>query len=248
MPIHDWNRVDAGIFHAFHTTWIAHLQTALNGGVLPRNCYALAEQAAGAIGPDVLTLHAAADPDPDVPLSSNDVGGGMAVAERPPKVKFTLDIEKEYYLEKRRRLMIRHVTNHRILAIIEIVSPGNKSSERDFNAFMRKVVDGIEQGVHFLVVDLFPPTHRDPQGIHAAISAELRKPLRAPFADKPLTLASYCSATIVRAFVDPVAVGDALTEMPLFLTRDTYVETPLESTYLEAYRGVPQIWKRVLES
>ncbi len=44
MPIHDWTRVDAGIFHDFHTVWIGYLRTALNEGLLPEGYYALAEQ------------------------------------------------------------------------------------------------------------------------------------------------------------------------------------------------------------
>ena len=59
MAIHDWSRVDAGIFHHFHHGWIEELQRALNGGVLPADYYALAEQFAGGFGPDVLTLQSA---------------------------------------------------------------------------------------------------------------------------------------------------------------------------------------------
>ena len=47
MPIHDWTRVDAGLFHAFHQRWISALSDALNTGVLPRDYYALAEQSVG---------------------------------------------------------------------------------------------------------------------------------------------------------------------------------------------------------
>jgi hypothetical protein len=28
MPIHDWTRVDAGIFHDFHLAWIAEIREA----------------------------------------------------------------------------------------------------------------------------------------------------------------------------------------------------------------------------
>ena len=33
MPIHDWTRVDAGLFHAFHHDWITNLSRAEHGGV-----------------------------------------------------------------------------------------------------------------------------------------------------------------------------------------------------------------------
>jgi hypothetical protein len=61
MPVHDWNRVTAGTFHDFHLAWIAELRRALNGGLLPRGYYALAEQVAGEIIPDVLTLQQSPD-------------------------------------------------------------------------------------------------------------------------------------------------------------------------------------------
>src|SRR6267378_3876706 len=56
MPVHDWTRVEAGIFHHFHHEWISEIARALNRGLLPPDHYALAEQIAGGLGPDVLTL------------------------------------------------------------------------------------------------------------------------------------------------------------------------------------------------
>jgi len=44
MPIHDWTKVPAGIFHDFHAAWIIELRNALNDGFLPSGYYALAEQ------------------------------------------------------------------------------------------------------------------------------------------------------------------------------------------------------------
>jgi hypothetical protein len=43
MPVHDWTRAEAGIFHAFHVAWIPELQKVLNSGLLPEGFYALAE-------------------------------------------------------------------------------------------------------------------------------------------------------------------------------------------------------------
>jgi hypothetical protein len=83
MPIHDWTRVSAGTFHAFHLAWIAELQRVLNAGRLPPNYYALAEQVAGDVIPDVLTLQAANDAPARAPLGTD---GGIAVAEAPPRV------------------------------------------------------------------------------------------------------------------------------------------------------------------
>ena len=56
MPVHNWRRVLAGIFHDFHQTWIPEIKNALNGGILPEGFDALAEQVAEGPQPDVLAL------------------------------------------------------------------------------------------------------------------------------------------------------------------------------------------------
>src|SRR5689334_23707113 len=47
MPVHDWSRVGAGIFHDFHCAWIVEIRNALNGGLLPPDHDAMAEQIIG---------------------------------------------------------------------------------------------------------------------------------------------------------------------------------------------------------
>jgi hypothetical protein len=51
----------------------------------------------------------------------------------------------------------------------------------------------------------------------------------------------------VRAFVEPVAVGDALVEMPLFLRVGGHVAVPLESTYQSDWEAVPRRWRSAIE-
>jgi hypothetical protein len=133
------------------------------------------------------------------------------------------------------------------VALIEIVSPGNKSSEHAIQVLVDKVVSALTQGYHFLIVDVHPRTPRDPQGIHGLIWAELGdESYRAP-ADKPLTAAAYVADHINTAFVEPLAVGDVLIDMPLFLASSAYVQVPLETAYQAAYRCFPQRWKTILE-
>ena len=36
MPIHDWTRVPAGIYHDFHRGWTVEIRRRLNRGVLPQ--------------------------------------------------------------------------------------------------------------------------------------------------------------------------------------------------------------------
>lgn len=248
MPIHDWTRVTAGTFHDFHSAWIAELRRALNSGLLPEGYYAQAEQAATQIIPDVITLQ---EPDGDAPVASGDEGGlGLAVAVVPPRVTVSDQItEATLIASRRRRLVIRHATGDRIIAVLEIVSPGNKEKRSALDAFVNKVMWVLDEGYHLLLVDPFPPDSFDPTGMHGAVWERLGGAY-APPANKPLTLAAYAAlgGGAVNCYVEPTAVGTALIPMPLFLDPGHYINVPLEATYQSAYEGEPLRWKRVLEA
>jgi hypothetical protein len=47
---------------------------------------------------------------------------------------------------------------------------------------------------------------------------------------------------------EPIAVGATLPNMPLLLEAGWYISVPLEETYLQAWRGVPERWRRVIEA
>jgi hypothetical protein len=239
MPIHDWTRVGDGTFHDFHVAWITEIRNALNDGLLPTDYYAQAEQIAGPLGPDVLTLQI-----PDAPATS----GGVAVAMPAPRARVTAAAEMDDYVLKRRTIVIRHASGDRIVALLEIVSPGNKSATHAMRAFVDKAVEALYRGYHLLIVDLFPPNRRNPQGIHGAIWREFSDETFELPVGEPLTAVSYSAGQVKRAFVEPLAVGRELPAMPLFLEEEFYVHVPLEQTYLAAYRGVPRKWKAVLEA
>lgn len=244
MPIHNWKRVLDGTFHDLHQVWVGDIRSALNDGLLPDGYYAQVEQGVSGPNADVLTLHEASDTESE---DLDDPTGTTAVAVAPPQVKISVEIEQEYYVRKQSRVGIRHASDDRIIALIEIMSSGNKSSAMRFRSFVDKALDSLARGCHLLIVDLYPPTKRDPQGIHGVIWEEMGgEPYVAP-QEKPLTLASYVGAIPSRAYVEPVAVGDVLIPMPLFLSPTNYISVPLEETYQQAYRGVPKKWKRVLE-
>lgn len=59
-------------------------------------------------------------------------------------------------------------------------------------------------------------------------------------------MVSYSAGDLKRALIEPVAVGDTLPEMPLFLEPERYVLVPLEATYQAAFEAVPQRWREVL--
>jgi Protein of unknown function (DUF4058) len=243
MPIHDWTRVAAGIFHHFHHEWISEIQRALNAGLLPPDMYAMAEQQAAGYGPDVLTLQLnEGDFEPSHPISSGPATATLVA----PKATYTAQTDAEFYRRKKSSVVIRHVSDDRIIAMVEIVSPG--TSARAFRAFLDKTLDLLENRIHLLILDLFPPTSRDPHGIHAAIWGEVVDGGDyEPPPGKPLTLVAYESSLVIKTFVESVAVGDALPDMPLILEPNAAVTVPLEATYQRAWDAVPLRWRVVLE-
>ncbi len=243
MPIHDWTRVDAGLFHAFHQSWIIFLSQALNAGILPPGYFALPEQPIGGPIPDVLALK--------MPFEGGGLSRGptgLAVAEVPPRTRVTRHADESIYVRKADHIVVRH-RHGDIVAVVEIVSPGNKASVHALSSFVEKSAELIGEGVHLLVIDLFPPSKRDPQGIHKAIwDRFIEEDFQLP-PDQPLTLASYEAQPDPTAYVETVGVGDVLPDMPIFLKPGYYVPAPLESSYQRVWNEFfPEPFRRMLET
>jgi hypothetical protein len=243
MPIHDWTRVDSGVFHDFHQAWTVEICHALNGGGLPSAFFALiTEQIVSAPIPDVVTPEQGT-----TPADRRDPVGGIAVADAPPRARFVTSAEPDVYARKANRIVIRHRLG-KVVAVIEVVSPGNKSGRNALRSFVEKTVDILRQGINLLVVDLFPPSPRDPEGIHKAIWDEI---CEEPFAlppDKPLTVAAYSAGEPKTAYVEPVSVGDSLPELPIFLDPGTYVPAPLDTTYQATWSKCPDPVRELVET
>jgi hypothetical protein len=238
MPIHDWTRVDHGTFHDFHQGWAPMIRSALNNGLLPPDYEAKVEQHTEDGIPDVLALHLAKPPEGNG--SSTQPGPTnrlSSVATAPPKVPFTSEFAADPYTRLRKTIAIRQ-GDDRLVALIELVSPGNKSSRHGIQSFVRKVVGAIDHGIHVLVVDLFPPGPRDPNGIHPVIWSEFPDVPYTPPTNQRLTLVSYDAGSTCRAYIQPVAVGEVMPHMPLFLEPGAYINVPLESTYMAAFDGI----------
>jgi len=157
--------VDAGIFHAFHHNWITSIAGALNSGLLPPDYYSLPEQVLGPGNPDVLALQLTFPNAPSSPKANGTPTvsgtGGIAVATLPPKTRFTDQTNEISVVRKSKSVVIRHISGHKIVALIEIVSPSNKSSKSEIESFVRKAVEFLRNGIHLIVLDLFPPGPRD---------------------------------------------------------------------------------------
>jgi len=241
MPLHDWSQVPSGLFHHFHQDWSVEITRSLNRGLLPKGLSALVEQRAGPKERDVLAIEEYASKRP-----SFGVEGGLATLEK-PVTSIIRRTTKQIYATRANRIVIRHHLG-RIVAVIEIVSPGNKDSRAALRDFVDKSIDFLQKGIHLLVVDLFPPTTIDPFGIHKAIWDEI---LLEDFAfpdNKNRLLVSYDAGREKIAYIETVGVGDELPNMPIMLTSDFYIQVPLESTYQTAWQLSPEAYRHAVET
>ena len=240
MPMHDWTRVSDGAYHTLHQLWAGDICRALNKGILPSDYYADIESRVVGDVPDLLTLR---DVEPGSELGPS-AGTATAVARR-----FRIKGEVDLFPPRKSVVRVRNNYDDRVVALVELVSPGNKSSQNPFRDFIRKIVTTLGEGVNVLVVDPFPPTKRDPSGVHAAVWAEIGGPPPPPLpADEQLLTIAYQSGEPVQAFGEPFAVGAVIPHMPIFLNGDLDVTVPLEETYMSAYTAVPWKTRRILEA
>lgn len=240
MPMHNWKRVEAGIYHDFHHEWISQIKGALNRGLLPPDYYAMAEQQAAGFGPDVLTLQ-------EVNAANRSAGGLATATKSRPKSTHYAESPAEFHRRRKSSIVVRHVSGDHIVAIVEIVSPGNKNNAHAFRAFIDKACELMEHRVHLLLIDPFPPGKRDPNGIHAAIWSMIEDDPFQLTPERPLTFVAYECDLMTRAYIEPIAVGQTLPDMPLFLEPGAYVFVPLEATYCAAWERVPARWRRVID-
>jgi hypothetical protein len=214
--------------------WTIEIRNALNRGLLPPGYRAMADLKVGGTEPGVATIQLR-----EVPSQ-----GGVVITDNPPQARqvaraAAAESEAAYYARKANRIVIRHRRGH-LVAVIEIVSQGNKNNKNGIREFLRELTDFLRNGIHVVVVDPFPPGPRDPEGIHQRIwdgfvglAAEPRP------ADKPLTVVSYDAGERV-PYVNPLAVGDPLPDAPLFLAPGRYINIPLERTYAASWDETPQ--------
>lgn len=240
MPLHDWSRVPAGLFHHFHQSWTIRISDALNAGRLPSGTVALVEQRSGPLESDVLAIETRGR------RKADELSGGVTTLA-PPRTQIIRRTTKEFYAGKANRIVIRHHLG-RIVAVIEIVSPGNKDSRAAIRDFVEKTIDFLRSGIRVLVIDPFPPTPRDPFGIHKLIWDEVEEEEFAFPPGKDRILASYQTGAERVAYVEPMAVGDTLLDMPIFLTNDFHVAVPLESTYQSAWNASPEEFRTAVET
>src|SRR5690242_17578451 len=102
----------------------------MNAGRLPRGFFAMLEQRVPGPELDVVALRSRSRT-----RTKKDRDGGTAVIDTPPRTRVVEQSESEQYAKKADRIAIHHGLG-KVVAFIELVSPGNKGSRHALRAFV----------------------------------------------------------------------------------------------------------------
>ena len=177
MPVHDWSRV----VPAFSTTSIVPGSSRSGTCSTTACCRRTTTRWPNrclATGPGRVDLAVRRSP---AGSCGGRWTGATAVALAPPRVRFTATATMDEYARKQRTLVIRHSSDDRIVALLEILSSGNKSSRHALRTFVGKAAADPGGGYHLLLIDVHPPGPRIPRGFTASSGkrsamASLRRP------------------------------------------------------------------------
>jgi hypothetical protein len=238
VPLRDHFRPPIANRHSwegFHGMWPAMMVQRLNE-VLPVDFAAEPRVHLGAdFEVDVCTYEDdEAKRAPSVPGEA----AGRVATQAPPQPTFVVDTDlaEQYEYEVR----IYDASRGRLLvAAIEIVSPANKDRRENRGAFVTKCAALVQQDVCVSIVDLVTTRHFN---LYAELLAllDVSDPAFAP--TPPPVYAATCRGrkmghrTRVEAWAHPLAVGQALPTLPVWLSAKLSVSLDLEATYEQTCR------------
>jgi len=215
-------------WRSFQGTWAVGIARLLNGGVLPEGFYAVPFlDSDGPVEIDVATVGDFAGAVP----SGDSTGAALWTPSEPRSV-----VAVEWDIGDGARVEIMSDDGDPPLAAaIELVSPGNKDRPRTREAFAAKCADYLRRGCGLVVVDTVTTRRAD-------LSADLWAVLGIEGGldnAGPLTAVSYRSTGRngdgrLLAWPSPLAVGQPLPTLPLWLGAEVAVPLDLEASHSAA--------------
>ncbi len=221
MPFMTGTRVPAGTFHFFHHDGFK-TSRRVEQWRAAAGYFAMTEVEAKGPSPNVLALKAHSPEPPGQPV-------GVNVLDAPHEhVSLRVPTTRRDTLAGRSNCSPPGAGE--LIAVIKIVSPGNKSSVNALKAFVRKAGKLLRRGIHLLIVDLFPRRREIPLESTSRSGSVQRRDFELP-EGKSRTLAAYSAGYEKIAYLENLAVGDPLIGHAIFLAPERYVSCPLEATY-----------------
>ena len=221
MPIHNWGKTSHSHFHSFlHHGWVWQIMKYLNKSALPTGYLAVAEKNVGPYIADVVTTQ------------EDDVESYNSF----PSLTPTLVVAAPTFTTVGKCISIYDREKAKIVAVIEIVSPGNKNAREKVDTFVEKSVNYLASGIHYLIIDVLPATRLIDNFVNKILvqidGGEIHQ-------TKELYAASFqCLDPRLQLYVEEFNVGDVLPKVPVFLQKE-YVLVDLEATYSATLEDLP---------
>lgn len=230
-----------------HGMWPSYIATALNR-VLPQRYVAEPRIHWGASF-EIDVGATEEDLEGGKPGSTNAASaGGIATAVwAPPRPTLAAPADPPAYDEYEVRVLDADQPT-RLVAAVEIVSPGNKDRPESRRSFVAKCEELLRRGVAVMIVDLV--TSRD-FNLYGELLAMIGQSDPALSPDPPRIYAAACRwhqqvppdwregrTWQFEAWAHTLTVGDVLPTLPLWLSADLAVPLELEATYEESCRAL----------
>ncbi len=214
-------------WESFHVTWASRIADALNEELLPEGYFAEEHAHAGArIEIDVATFTEAASAAPTGVVATLTYAPPMPTLSVP--AAFPDEFEVRIYEAE---------GGARLVAALELISPGNKDRDAHRRAFATKCAGYLAQGIALIVVDVV--TNRL-ANLHAEIMHLLGQSREASTqAASSLYAVAYRplirdSEATIEIWVEALAVGRELPTLPLTLNAELVLPIDLEASYSTA--------------
>jgi len=216
-------------WESFHSAWAEAIALQLNQNLLPPDYVAEVHVKLGSrVEIDVGTFEEGGQP-------SEDVGGGVAIWAPPkPTLEAPLTFSQPDLFEVQ---VLDESEGPRVVAAIELISPANKDRASHRRMFSVKCGSYLQQNISVLIVDVV--TERS-GNLHAELLELLEVKAQTQCqAGNDLYAASYRTVTSsdplrLQAWVEPLAVGESLPKLPLWIAADLSMPIDLEETYRAA--------------
>src|SRR5438105_1187096 len=221
-------------WEGFHHAWATVIAQQLNQDVLPPNYFAEPEIS---VGPELEIDVATLELTRPQPTSS----GIATAAWSPPRPQIAVHVDFSR-LDSYEIRVYQELGGAELRAAIELVSPANKDREGSRRTLAVKCAGYLKHGIAVAIVDIV--TSRT-ANLHEELFKSLGvKSRRAAWRSSTgLYAVAYRAVTTrkaprVEAWPQPLAVGEALPVMPLWLALDLCVPVRLEDSYLATCRSL----------
>jgi hypothetical protein len=213
-------------WEGFHHSWCTFIAQQLNQGILPPDYYAEAEISLGPeLEIDVATLeHSGA--------GGNGKTRATAVWSPPrPKLAAKVDFARLDSYEIR---VYQDLGGAELRGAIELISPANKDRAGSRRTFAAKCAGYLKHGIGVVIVDVVTARKAN---LHEELFDTLEVSRRPWRSSTGLYAVAYRPVTTrksprVEVWPERLALGQALPELPLWLSLDLCVPVRLEESYL----------------